>query len=211
MDRTRAVDHLEWIVDVVAADDTPVPVREVWALGDVALGLDPIDRLDVYVTKEVRLGTEPDPDLEREFGLEGVGATIRGEWAREHPDCVRGKNGYAAPEACLAAQLLPEDEPAHLEVCNAPFEENVTRRLEGARASGDYEQALDPRAAALWAEGQRSDTALAKLRSGELAFPPLSTAFEALGLDDEEAATAASAVHAWRADAEGASVRGDVV
>ena len=32
-----------------------MPVREVWVYGDVALGLDPVERLDVYLTKDILL------------------------------------------------------------------------------------------------------------------------------------------------------------
>jgi hypothetical protein len=214
MDRSEAIDRVEAIVDAVEDETMPVPVREVWVFGDVALGLDPVDRVDVYLTKDVLFGgdAEGGREFEESHGIQGVGKTVRTEWAREHPQHLRaGPNGYAAPEKCLAAHLLDPDEPFHLEVCNASFEDNVTRRLEGARARGDYEQLLDPRGVALWIDGQRSDDAVAKLRASELPFPPLSEALEMLGLDPEEAGRAAEAVHAWREDQAGATVRGDVV
>ncbi len=215
MDRERAVDRLEAVVETVATETLPVPVREVWTYGDVALGVDPVGRLDVYLTKEVLMGGEEPPADELPPGLAGVrgiGTVVRADWAIDNPDLVRTDDaGYVAPERCLAAHLLREDEPVHLEVCNAPFRNNVTRRLEGARARDDYAEAIDPRGVALWIEGQRSDEAFRKLRASAFAFPPLSAAFESLGLDGDEATAAAEAVHAWREEAEGVTVRGDVV
>jgi hypothetical protein len=214
MDRERAIERIEGIVDAVENELMPVPVREVWVFGDVALGLDPVDRVDVYLTKDVLFGgdAEGGEKFEDSHGVEGVGKTVRTEWAQQHPEHLRaGSKGYAAPEKCLAAHLLPEDAPFHLEVCNASFEDNVTRRLEGARMRENYEQLLDPRGVALWIEGQRSTDAFEKLRASELPFPPLSEALEMLGMDEAEAAEAANAVHAWRENQEGATVRGDVV
>jgi len=214
MDRDAAIDRLEAIVDAVENEVMPVPVREVWVYGDVALGVDPVDRLDVYLTKDVLLDGEA--DREGEFvdshGIEGVGKTVRAEWADRHPEHLRaGSGGYAAPEKCLAAHLIDDDEPIHLEVCNASFEDNVTRRLEGAKARDDWSQVLDPRGVALWIDGVRSEEAFGKLRDSELPFPPLSEALGMLGLEDDRAEAAAEAVHAWREDQEGATVRGDVV
>jgi len=214
MDRSEALDRATEIVDAVETERMPVPVREVWVYGDVALGLDPIDRLDVYLTKDVLFGGEA--DREQEFvdshGIEGVGKSVRADWADEHPEYLRANaNGHAAPEKCLAAHLLEDDEPIHLEVCNASFEDNVTRRLEGAKARSSWEQLLDPRAACLWAEGTRSDEAMRKLRESELPFPTLSESLKMLGLDEGEAEDAAKALHEWRAEQEGATVRGDVV
>lgn len=219
MERSVALDRAEEIVDTVAGERMPVPVREVWVYGDVALGLDPIDRLDVYVTKDILL--EDDPDRAAEFvdshGIEGVGRTVRADWADDHPEYLRANtNGHAAPEQCLAAHLLDDDEPIHLEVCNASFEDNVTQRLQGAKARGAWEQLLDPRGACLWVgdgagEGRRSEDALAKLRAGELPFPTLPEALTMIGLDEDEAEAAAEAVQAWRTEQEGATVRGDVV
>ncbi|WP_226012136.1 DUF7095 family protein [Halomicrobium salinisoli] len=213
LSRGAAIDRVEAIVDAVAGETMPVPVREVWVFGDVALGLDPVERVDVYLTKDLLMRDEGDPErFERELGVEGIGRTVRAEWAEAHPDYVRANaNGHVAPEKCLAAHLLADDEPVHLEVCNASFEDNVTQRLEGARARENYEQILDPRGVCLWAEGERSDEAFRKLRESELAFPTLSGALEMLGMDESEAETAADAVRAYREQQDGASVRGDVV
>ncbi len=213
LSRGAAIDRVEAIVDAVTGETMPVPVREVWVFGDVALGLDPVERVDVYLTKDILMRDEGDPEkFERELGVEGIGRTVRAEWAEAHPDHVRANaSGHVAPEKCLAAHLLEDDEPVHLEVCNASFEDNVTQRLEGARARENYEQILDPRGVCLWAEGERSDEAFRKLRESELAFPTLSGALEMLGMDGEEAQEAAAAVNAFREQQDGASVRGDVV
>ena len=214
MERSVAIERVEEVVDTVENDTMPVPVREVWVYGDVALGLDPVDRLDVYVTKDILL--RGDADREEEFrtshGVRGVGKTVRAEWADERPELLRANdNGHAAPEKCLAAHLLDDDEPVHLEVCNSSFEDNVTQRLKGAVARESYEQILDPRGVCLWADGQRSDEALRKLRESELAFPTLPDALEMLGMDEEETDEAAAAVESYRRRQDGATVRGDVV
>ncbi|MFC4988517.1 DUF7095 family protein [Saliphagus infecundisoli] len=213
--RHDAVDRLEELVERVEDERMPVPVREIWAYGDVTLGVDPVERLDVYLTKDVLVG-EDDPDAGEAFrdshGIAGVGKSVRADWARAYPDSLRANaNGHAAPEKCLAAHLLVEDEPIHLEVCNASFEDNVTQRLRGARMREDYTQLLDPRGACLWVDGTRSDEAFRKLRESELALPTLSAALEMLGMDDDEAGEAAREVHAWRESQEGVTVRGDVV
>ena len=222
--RGEAVDRLEELVDTVASERMPVPVREVWAVGDVALGLDPVERLDVYLTKDVLMrddsagadddaNADVDPDdLAAEYGVEGIGKSVRADWAAEHPEYLRANaNGHAAPEKCLAAHLLGDDEPIHLEVCNSPFEDNVTQRLRGAKLREDYTQLLDPRGVCLWADGTKSDEAFRKLRESELALPTLSSALEMLGLEAGEAEDAAQALHAWREQQEGVTVRGDVV
>ncbi|WP_232700802.1 DUF7095 family protein [Halobacterium wangiae] len=215
MDREAAVDRVEELVDTVVDEEQPVPVRQVWVYGDVALGLDPVERLDVYLTKDILLrGDDADraAEFEREYGVRGVGKTVRASWADANPEHLRAnENGHVAPEQCLAAHLVDEDEPIHVEVCNAGFEDNVTQRLEGARATGNYEQVLDPRGVCLWVDGQRSEDAFAKLRSGELVFPTLTGALEMLGMDEAEAETAAEAVKERRARSEGMTVRGDVV
>ncbi|UVE51703.1 hypothetical protein KU306_07490 [Haloferax larsenii] len=214
MDRDAALDRVEAIVDAVESETLPVPVREVWVYGDVALGLDPLDRLDVYVTKDILLRGDGDAaaEFEASHGVKGVGKSVRAEWARENPDLLRANsNGYAAPEKCLAAHLLPDDEPIHLEVCNASFEDNVTQRLKGAMAREKYEQILDPRGVCLYADGQRSPNAMEKLRNGEFAFPTLTGALEMLGVDDDEADVAVEAMREYRAEQTGATVRGDVV
>ncbi|WP_162317561.1 DUF7095 family protein [Haloarcula limicola] len=216
MDRAAAVSRVEDVVATVEAETMPVPVREVWVYGDVALGLDPIERLDIYVTKDILFKDAPErsEEFERSHGVDGVGKTVRAEWADEYPEYLRANaSGHAAPEKCLAAHLLPDDgdAPIHLEVCNASFDDNVTQRLQGAMARDDYEQILDPRGACLWVDGQRSEEAFEKLRDGDFVLPTLSGALEMLGMDDGEAGEAADAVRAYRERQEGATVRGDVV
>jgi hypothetical protein len=213
MDREDALDRVERIIETVETEPMPVPVREVWVYGDVALGLDPIDRLNVYVTKDIHLrGEESDTDFEATHGVKGVGKSVSAAWAEQFPEYIRANDsGHVAPEKCLAAHLLPEDEPVHLEVCNASFEDNVTQRLRGAIDRGTYEQILDPRGACLWVDGERAKETMAKLRGGELPFPTLSGALEMLGLDESTAATAAEAMEAHRAEQTGTTVRGDVV
>ena len=222
MDRDAALDRVEEILDAVEGDTMPVPVREVWVYGDVALGLDPVDRLDVYLTKDILLRDDgaasgagdgdPGERFAESHGVRGVGSSVSAAWAEEHPEYLRANaNGYAAPEKCLAAHLLREDEPVHLEVCNASFDDNVTQRLKGALARDAYEQILDPRGVCLWAEGTRAEESMAKLRNGELPFPTLSGALEMLGVDDDTAADAADAMREYRAEQTGTTVRGDVV
>jgi hypothetical protein len=213
-ERSRAIDRVEGIVETVAAEQMPVPIREVWVYGDIALGLDPVDRLDVYVTKDLLFGRDDDVEaaFEASHGIEGVGKTVRAEWAEAHPEYLRANpSGHVAPEQCLAAHLLEEDEPVHLEVCNASFEDNVTRRLDGATARGTYGEILDPRGVCLWLDGRRSEEAFAKLRNGEFVFPRLPEALGMLGLDEEQAQQAAAAVEQYREERDGVSVRGDVV
>ncbi|TYL36022.1 hypothetical protein CV102_24545 [Natronococcus pandeyae] len=215
-DRGVAVDRLEDLVETVEQERMPVPVREIWAFGDVALGVDPVERLDVYLTKDVLMRderpTDPEKDSGEEYGIEGVGKSVRADWAAEYPEHLRANaNGHAAPEKCLAAHLLGEDEPIHLEVCNASFEDNVTQRLRGAKLRDDYTQLLDPRGVCLWVDGTRSEEAFRKLRESELALPTLSAALEMLGMDDDEAGDAAQELHAWREQQDGVTVRGDVV
>ncbi|WP_458206118.1 DUF7095 family protein [Haladaptatus sp. NG-SE-30] len=215
MERSAAIERVEEIVETVENDTMPVPVREIWVYGDVALGLDPIDRLDVYVTKDILLRGDS-ADRETEFvdthGVKGIGKTVRAAWGDEHPELIRANdNGYAAPEKCLAAHLLPEDEPVHLEVCNSSFEDNVTQRLKGAITRNAYEQILDPRGVCLWVDGHRSDEAFRKLHASEFAFPTLPDALEMLGMDEEKTGKAAEAVESYRRRQEGTTVRGDVV
>lgn len=215
MNRDQAIDRVEAILDAVERETMPVPVREVWVYGDVALGLDPVERLDVYLTKDVLLRGDDEgasEEFEKTLGVEGVGRTVRAEWAEQFPEYVRANDsGHVAPEQCLAAHLLPDDEPVHLEVCNSSFEDNVTQRLEGAIARDAYEQILDPRGVCLWLDGQRSEEALRKLREGELAFPTLPDALAMLGMDEEKTEEAAEAVESYRKRQEGTTVRGDVV
>jgi hypothetical protein len=221
MDREQAVARLETLVDRVERETMPVPVREVWAFGDVALGLDPVERLDVYVTKDVIMGgdTEAADEFAAEYGVKGVGTSVRAEWAEAHPDRVRASdNGYAAPEKCLAAELVdgsegrsPSDEPIHLEVCNASFEDNVRQRLKGALARDAYEEVLDPRGVCLWVDGTRDEEAFDRLREASLAMPTLPAALGMLGADEDVANEAADVLKRQRAEQEGASVRGDMV
>ncbi|WP_224270088.1 DUF7095 family protein [Haloprofundus salinisoli] len=216
MERQEALDRVEALVDTVESEPMPVPVREIWVYGDVALGLDPIDRLDVYLTKDIMMRGDADAeragDLEARFGVKGIGKSVSANWAEQFPGHVRANdNGYAAPEKCLAAHLLDDGEPVHLEVCNASFDDNVTQRLKGAVARDAYEEILDPRGVCLWLDGQRGDETLEKLRGGELPFPTLSGALEMLGMDDEEAQAAATRMREYRAEQTGTTVRGDVV
>lgn len=212
MDRSSAIARIETILDTVENGLLPVPVREVWVYGDVALGLDPVDRLDVYVTKDLLLGGDASEKFEAEHGVSGVGTAVSAEWAEANPELVRtDTRGYAAPETCLAATLLPDDEPTHLEVCNAPFEQNVRRRLEVALDRDAYDQVIDPRGVCLYADGRRSAEALGKLRGGDLAFPTLPEALSMLGADEAAATDAADAIRAARTSQSGRSVRGDVV
>lgn len=212
--RSAAIARLSRLVETVETEVMPVPVRELWVYGDLALGLDPVERLDVYLTKDLLF--HGDGEKEEAFveshGVEGVGKTVRAEWAERYPEHIRANsNGHVAPEKCLAAHLLEPEEPIHLEVCNASFEDNVTQRLRGAMARGSYEQILDPRGVCLWAEGTHSETAMDKLREGEFVFPTLAKALTMIGMDDTEAAEAAETISAYRAGQEGATVRGDVV
>ncbi|MCH7661122.1 MAG: hypothetical protein IH933_11290 [Euryarchaeota archaeon] len=215
MERAAAVERIERLIETVDSEPMAVPVREIWVYGEISLGLDPIERLDVYLMKDILLGGGDDA-REAEFrethGVRGVGQTVRSEWAEEFPEQIRANdNGYAAPEKCLAAHLIGDEEPIHLEVCNASFEDNVTQRLQGAMTRENYEQILDPRGVCLWIDGKRSTEAVEKLREGELVLPTLPEALSMLGMDDEEAETAAETMQAYRARQEGATVRGDVV
>ena len=236
MNRDQAVDRLETLVDRVEEETMPVPVREVWAFGDVALGLDPVERLDVYLTKDVIMGGDADAAaaFEAEYGVKGVGTSVRAEWAEAHPDRVRvSDNGYAAPEKCLAAELVGgsegrspsgdrassgdgrtqsrDDEPIHLEVCNASFEDNVRQRLKGALARDAYGEVLDPRGVCLWVDGTRDAEAFDRLRDASLAMPTLPAALGMLGADEDVAREAAAVIKRERAEQEGPSVRGDMV
>jgi hypothetical protein len=212
--RSEAVARVEEVVARIEEEPMPVPVREVWVYGDAALGLDPVERLDIYLTKDILFHGEEDreDDFVDSHGVEGVGKTVRAEWAAEFPEYLRANaSGHAAPEKCLAAHLLADDEPVHLEVCNASFEDNVRQRLEGAMARGNYGEILDPRGACLWVDGRRSEEAFEKLRAGEFVFPTLSDALEMLGLEADESREAAEAVEQYREQQDGPSVRGDVV
>ncbi|MFB6198053.1 MAG: hypothetical protein ABEI52_07275, partial [Halobacteriaceae archaeon] len=138
---------------------------------------------------------------------------VRAEWVKNNPDLLGvNESGYAAPEKCLAQHLLQDvSGPIHLEVCNASFENNVTQRLQGAQAMGDWGTALDPRGVCLWLDGERSDDAFEKLQRGNLVFPTLPEALSMLGIDESQAENAAEVIQDRRNRADGTSVRGDVV
>lgn len=213
-ERSAAVDRVFEIIETVETAPMPVPIREIWVYGDLALGLDPVDRLEVYLTKDILLSDEEPTatDFSAEYGIEGVGKTVRTEWAEQYPDYLRANSaGYAAPEQCLGAHLLEENESIHLEVCNASFEDNVVQRVEGAMATDTYEEILDPRGVCLWLDGRRSEDAFDKLQGGEYVFPTLAGALEMLGLDEDEAKTAANAVETYRSEQSGTTVRADIV
>jgi len=214
LDRDAAIDRVVSLIETVENEPMPVPVREIWVYGDVALGLDPIDRLDIYLTKDILLRGDSDAAeaYYEQHGVKGVGQSVDAEWAEEFPEYIRANdNGHAAPEKCLAAHLLGDSEPIHLEVCNASFDENVTQRLRGALSQESYEQILDPRGVCLWVDGQWDDDLLDKLRGGELPFPTLSGALEQMGVDADTAREAANTVSRYRTEQTGASVRGDVI
>ena len=68
--------------------------------------------------------------------------------AEQHPNRVRvDDDGHAAPEWYLAAHLFGDDEPIHLEVSNTGFENEISWRVEAARAREGHGRLLDPRAA----------------------------------------------------------------
>ena len=228
MERDAALEWIESMLDVLDDEVMPVPVREVWVYGDVAIGLDPIDRLDVYLTKDIlmRGDDEAAAEFEESHGVKGVGRTVRAEWAHEHPGYVTtNDNGYAAPERCLAAHLLDATArrtptttggtsakpPIHFEVCNASFDANVTQRLKGALSREAYDELLDPRGVCLWLDGRRDEEALERLREGSFTMPTLSDALEMLGTDQEVADAAARTIRERRREQSESSVRGDVV
>lgn len=214
MERSVAVDHVRSVIETLNSALLPVPVTELWVFGDLALGLDPIDRLDLYLTKEVLLGGSPAvaAELETEFDVTGLGTVVHADWAREYPEHISTNHaGYVAPERCLASQLLPDDEPIHLEVCNAGFEDNVTQRLVAAIDRDSYEQLLDPRAVLVWREGESAHGALERLEHGDYVFPTLAESLVMLGMDQGDATDAAAVLDRWKVEIDGPSVRGDVV
>lgn len=114
----------------------PVPVGEVRVFGDVALGLDPLKRPDLYITRGILLSDS--------HGVRGVGRAVRAGWAAQYPEYLRsGSGGDAAPRRCPAAHLL-ENEPVDLEVCNGEFRGQRHPAPVGPRARDSYEQLLDP-------------------------------------------------------------------
>lgn len=217
MDRRAAVDRVERLLDAIDDGPLPVPIREVWVVGELALGLDPVERIDLYISKDLlfaRGGTDAEAETAYEdtYGVAGIGTTVDAAWASANPEHIRAnENGHAAPERCLAAHLLRPEEPIHLEVCNASFEQNIRQRVRGARARESYEEVLDPRGVCLWMDGQRSEEAPEKLRDGAYVFPTLQEALAMIGLDEGEAQSAERAINDWRDQQEGRSVRGDVV
>lgn len=214
MEREAAVDRVMQLVDAVETDPMPVPIREIWVFGELALGLDPVERIDVYLAKDMLFAAEGETDEVPETlaDVPGVGETVSTTWAAANPSLVRtNEAGYAAPERCLAAHLVDRNEPIHLEICNAGFEDNVTQRVRGAANRDAYEEILDPRGVCLWMEGIRSETAPDQLRSGGYVFPTLPEALEMIGMEADTAAEAADTFSAWRADQDGATVRGDVL
>lgn len=101
MDRDRAIDRVAAIVEAVDIERMPVPIREVWVYGELALGLDPIDRLDIYVTKDLLFGGDDAAEARfaERYGVTGIGKTVSAEWAETHPEYVRANDhGHAAPE-----------------------------------------------------------------------------------------------------------------
>ena len=87
LDRNAALDRVETLIETVDNDVMPVPVREVWVYGDVALGLDPIDRLDIYLKKDIRLrgDSETAEAYHDQHGVKGVGQSVSAEWAERFP------------------------------------------------------------------------------------------------------------------------------
>ena len=214
MEREAAVERVMSIVDAIESEPMPVPIREVWVFGDLALGLDPVDRVDVYLAKDMLYTVDTEtPDIPESIAtIAGVGETVSATWAATHPELVRTNDaGYAAPERCLAATLVGRDEPIHLEICNAGFEDNVTQRVRGAANRDAYEEILDPRGVCLWMKGVRSEEAPTRLREGTYVFPTLPEALEMIGMEADAATVAAKTVTAWRAQQHGATVRGDVL
>ena len=91
MDRSSALDRVDALLEAVETGPLPVPVREVWVYGDIALGLDPVDRLDVYVTKDLLLR-----------GDDAAGAAFEAE----HPDAVVSDTVGTGDAACLEQRRL---------------------------------------------------------------------------------------------------------
>ena len=210
MDRTEGVEIITHALAAVEAGDVPVPVTELWVYGDLALGLDPMHRMDIYVRKELLL--EPSDPAPAGSEVRGIGETVDAAWAQRHPDAVRtNAAGFAAPERCLAAQLVPADAPVHLEVCNAGFEHNVRQRLQIAVDRDDPTAVIDPRAVCLFAEDTTASEAIGRLTDGAYVFPPLAEALEMLGAPPAFATEAAAAIGEDRRAAVGRSVRADVV
>lgn len=213
VDRDRAVDLLEDVITTVSEDIMPVPVRDVWVYGDIALGRDPVRRINVYLTKELLLTDDSDEDaVDSTAGVKGIGSSVRRAWAEQFPEYIRTNHaGYAAPAECLAAHLFPSEAPFHLEVCNTSFPDNVQQRAAGAVARDRYREIIDPRGVCLWMDGTPSPTAIDKLRAGSFVFPPLEEALTMIGLSEEEASEAVTALNETQNDREGVTVRSEVL
>ena len=215
IDRERAVATIERMLDR-ASDPLPVPLREIWVAGDIVVGLDPVPRVDIYLTKELLFKDNPEreAEFEEKYGISGVGKSVRAEWADEHPDLLRADDsGYVDPAACLVAHLLPDtdDLPIRVTVSNTGFERAVPKRL-GKFDDGDDTLPLDPRAALLWADegdgGTVSSSALEKLRDNEFVFATLE---QALAMVDDDADTEAAADAIRGVGTDGRTIESDVV
>ena len=107
--REAAVDRLRNIVETVATERTAVPVREVWVYGDVVLGLDPVERLDVYVTKDLLFKDASDREAEFEgrLGVEGVGKTVSAAWPEAFALTQSGCSSAHAADTVLPTPSTP--------------------------------------------------------------------------------------------------------
>lgn len=223
--RDEAVTRLESLINTIETDPMPVPIQEIWVFGDVVLGVDPVDRLEIYLTKDLLFKDEPEKeaDFRDDLGISGVGKTVAARWANKFPEHVRANtNGHAAPEKCLAAHLVGANEPIHLEVCNTGFQRNVQQRIQAAHELQDYSTLLDPRAVCLWIAagcntvapnsiGERSQAAITKLRDGSFVFPTLEKALELLDMDSVTATSAAKQLQNAQDQSDGRTVRGDII
>lgn len=215
IDRERAVAIIERLLDR-ASGPLPVPLREIWIAGDIAVGLDPVPRVDLYLTKDLLFKDSPDreAEFEEQYGVSGVGKSVRAAWAEANPELLRTDDtGYVDPAACLVAHLLPDDDelPFRVTVSNTGFERAVTERLAKFDAGADT-RPLDPRAALLWADegdgGTVSESARRKLRDNEFVFATLE---RALAMVDEESDAEAAADAIRALDVSERVVESDVV
>ena len=173
-------------------------------------------------TSERRLTSGPVDDRPYRRGTADV-AGVEG-----HASVRADDDDHAAPGWCLAAHFFDDDDPVHLEVSNSGFEDEVRRRVETARATGEYGRLLDPRAACPWVNspagdasesasasdgdgGTTSEEAFRRLADGTFVFPSPSMALETLDVDERAAETAAEGLRERRREREGLTVRGDVV
>ncbi|MDZ7745238.1 MAG: hypothetical protein U5K28_01440 [Halobacteriales archaeon] len=215
IDRERAVATIERMLDQ-ASDSLPVPLREIWVAGDIVVGLDPVPRVEIYLTKDLLFKDSPEREAEFEerYDISGVGKSVRAEWAEANPELLRAdESGYVDPAACLVAHLLSdtEDEPFRVTVSNTSFERAVPKRL-AKFDDGNDTRPLDPRAALLWADegdgGTVSESALEKLRDNEFVFATLE---QALAMVDEDVGTGAAADAIRDLDIDERVVESDVV